>query len=670
MKLGIFILQYNQTHLTAEMLKVIPEAIVIDNGSSDQFSFKNVIYNGSNLGFTSGFMIAVKKNLKKYDAFWLMNNDIVITRQAVDRVYKLAERTDFFTPSYNCWATEVQNKGTGKLRSTGFMEFCAPVISRKVFEKIGLWDEDYSLGYGVEWDFCYRARQAGFKIQVDDGSEFYHLGHQTSAKLPGELSKHEQTANAEKERVMIKKYGRDWFKILCEGLNMSTDVGRVTIYTTIFGSYANLKPVKPQNIPVDWICVTDQQGDSRGWTVVRPEFPRKDLNPRLRAKYFKMFPWEAGIRGISIYIDGSIEIKSDMFAEHCLRNLRQDILLHKHGFCHNNQEEIRESRKLKKYDGEPLEAQVKSYLRSGFIDGNHYSCGVLVRKDTPTVRMLMSQWWEENIKWSFHDQISLPYVFWKNNFEPSVFKHDIDSEYIDIFWHDNNKKEPVKAPEKKKPVIDEKLISVLMPCRIDDHEILRDAIRSIQRQTYANWELLIVDDGCGYVVKNYLKNISDTRIRVFENEGRGLPAALNTGIKKALGWLIVRMDGDDIAKPELLKCQSEMFVNGVNICGCQIEGFGGGNFTTKHPERVTRKEAKTFQNFWFVNHPGIAYKTEFIKRFMYADFYPEDYELWIRILKTGETIYNNKKSLVRYRVSNKKQPKDYVEKLEKLRKTL
>lgn len=671
MSLGIFILQYNQTALTANLLKVIPEAIVIDNGSTEDFDFgkTKIIRHGSNLGFTAGFMKGIWKYLDKYDSFWLMNNDITITREAVEQVKETAKTVDFFTPSYNCWATVMHNKCEG-LRDVGFMEFCAPVISRKVFEVVGLWDSNFSMGYGVEWDFCYRARQKGFKIYVDDRAEFYHIGHRTASKVHGTLTEYDRLANEEKEKVLFKKYGSEWFKILCEGLDLSMDFGRITVYTSIFGGYAKLKPIKKQNVQVEWACVTDQPMKASGWKFVCPKFPRKDLHPRMRAKFFKMFPWEAGILGTSIYIDGSIEVVSEMFVENCIRNLQKDLLLYKHHFCHSNTDEVRESRKLKKYEAEPLEAQVNEYHRSGFEDKEHYSGGVLVRRDTPEIRKLMADWWHENIKWTFHDQISLPYVLWLNNYKPSVFKESINNEYIKIFWHDDHKPEPV-AKAVVKPVVktDEKLVTVLMPCKINDHEILRDAIRSIQRQIYTNWELLIVDDGCGQFVKSYLRQLTDSRIRVIPNMGVGLPSALNTGIRQAKGWLIVRMDADDIAKPELVRSQVAM-MGDKNVCGCQLEAFGGAVFSTHHPERVDRKTAKSFLNFWFINHPGVAYRADFIRRYMYAEFYPEDYELWVRILKDGETIYNNPKSLMRYRSKGKVQPGDYKQKLEILRKTL
>ena len=91
------------------------------------------------------------------------------------------------------------------------------------------------------------------------------------------------------------------------------------------------------------------------------------------------------------------------------------------------------------------------------------------------------------------------------------------------------------------------LISILIPFK-NTESYLADCLNSIVKQSYSNWELLIVDDGStdtSYeVVKHYTTN--ESRIHLFRNEGRGIIEALRTAYTHAKGTFITRMDSDDL----------------------------------------------------------------------------------------------------------------------------
>ena len=86
------------------------------------------------------------------------------------------------------------------------------------------------------------------------------------------------------------------------------------------------------------------------------------------------------------------------------------------------------------------------------------------------------------------------------------------------------------------------------------------AIASIRRQTLAEWELVVVDDGSTDDTGNLLAVAArqDTRIRVIHQPAEGLVAALNTGLAAARGPLIARMDADDESHPERLTRQKAL----------------------------------------------------------------------------------------------------------------
>ncbi|RHB60570.1 glycosyltransferase [[Clostridium] symbiosum] len=85
---------------------------------------------------------------------------------------------------------------------------------------------------------------------------------------------------------------------------------------------------------------------------------------------------------------------------------------------------------------------------------------------------------------------------------------------------------------------------------------IREAVESVRKQTYKNWELLIVDDCSSDNTKKTIQEISDERIRFFENpDNRGAAYSRNFAIQKARGRWIAFLDSDDIWKPEKLERQ-------------------------------------------------------------------------------------------------------------------
>lgn len=97
------------------------------------------------------------------------------------------------------------------------------------------------------------------------------------------------------------------------------------------------------------------------------------------------------------------------------------------------------------------------------------------------------------------------------------------------------------------------MISVIVPV-YNVEPYLRQCIDSILAQTYADFELILVDDGspdnCGVICDEYARR--DSRIRVIHQENGGLSAARNAGIDIATGAYISFVDSDDWVHPEYL----------------------------------------------------------------------------------------------------------------------
>ena len=108
---------------------------------------------------------------------------------------------------------------------------------------------------------------------------------------------------------------------------------------------------------------------------------------------------------------------------------------------------------------------------------------------------------------------------------------------------------------------------------------LPEAVDSICRQTYSNWELILWDDGSTdgtfALAKQYEAEYPD-KIRAFhDTENHKLSHALNQCLRYAEGELVARMDGDDISMPERLEKQVRFLQEHpeIDLVGTQMKRF-------------------------------------------------------------------------------------------------
>lgn len=105
-------------------------------------------------------------------------------------------------------------------------------------------------------------------------------------------------------------------------------------------------------------------------------------------------------------------------------------------------------------------------------------------------------------------------------------------------------------------------------------------MRSVKRQTYEDWELIVVDDASNDNTQNVVSSFNDSRVQyVRHNVNRGGSAARNTGIRRAMGRYVLMLDDDDEIKPRHLKilnnkmnCLQEEW--GVVYTGMEVEKNG------------------------------------------------------------------------------------------------
>jgi glycosyltransferase involved in cell wall biosynthesis len=163
------------------------------------------------------------------------------------------------------------------------------------------------------------------------------------------------------------------------------------------------------------------------------------------------------------------------------------------------------------------------------------------------------------------------------------------------------------------------------------------AIQSILNQTFADWELLVIDDGSRDGTVGIVRDYSDFRIRIFSDGAhKGLVARLNEGIALSRGKYFARMDGDDVSYPERLAAQVEHLAQHpeIDLLGGGVLVFGhGGNLLGMRKAPMTHESicSRPWKGF-YLTHPTWMGRTEWFREHRYCPraLRCEDQELLLR----------------------------------------
>lgn len=198
-------------------------------------------------------------------------------------------------------------------------------------------------------------------------------------------------------------------------------------------------------------------------------------------------------------------------------------------------------------------------------------------------------------------------------------------------------------------------ITVLMPVFNAEHD-LHDAIVSILRQSFEDFEFLIIDDGSKDRSVEIISSFKDPRIRLERNEiNLGLVATLNKGLHIARGAYIARMDADDFSDSNRFTEQIQLLEEyGADIVGCHFDVIDRcGNFLRNIQVPIT-PEAFTvcLANTVPFAHGSVMIRKSFLVENNLAygpGLYSEDYDLWMRMYEKGAIFKNCDSTLFRYR---------------------
>lgn len=196
------------------------------------------------------------------------------------------------------------------------------------------------------------------------------------------------------------------------------------------------------------------------------------------------------------------------------------------------------------------------------------------------------------------------------------------------------------------------MISVIMPV-YNSEKYLREAIESILKQTYKDFEFIIINDGSTDSSLNIIKEYEgiDKRIKVLSRENRGLIYTLNEGLRISKNKYIVRMDSDDISTIDRFKKQVEYMEKNKNIdlSGGRIKLFGNDDVYSKNKSLNAEfdiykdkvNEDLIIKNGCSVVHGTFIFRKEIIDQLSGYDSrykFAEDLYFQIKLLEGGKHI--------------------------------
>jgi glycosyltransferase involved in cell wall biosynthesis len=180
------------------------------------------------------------------------------------------------------------------------------------------------------------------------------------------------------------------------------------------------------------------------------------------------------------------------------------------------------------------------------------------------------------------------------------------------------------------------LISVVIPT-YNRCTFLKEALTSVQEQSYAPIEMIVVDDGSTDGTEKMLGQLSFP-LTILRQPNRGVSAARNAGIRAAHGELIALLDSDDYWLPEKIEHQVRLFQDRPEAMICQTEEIWIRNGRRVNPRRRHAKHGgMIFERtlpLCLISPSAVMLRRGLLDEVgLFDERLPacEDYDLWLRI---------------------------------------
>ena len=186
-------------------------------------------------------------------------------------------------------------------------------------------------------------------------------------------------------------------------------------------------------------------------------------------------------------------------------------------------------------------------------------------------------------------------------------------------------------------------VSVVIATR-NRRQFLSEAIATVQEQTFADWELIVVDDASTDDTVSYLNTLRDARIRVITQAVHGeRSAARNAGLADAGSEFIMFLDDDDVLRAKTLTSLVETLraqPDAAAAAGaCRILQANGDSIKVYHPAKACKRVIWRELLFgWWANSGQNLYRTALVREvggFNQSLSSCEDRNLWLAVARSA-----------------------------------
>jgi glycosyltransferase involved in cell wall biosynthesis len=210
---------------------------------------------------------------------------------------------------------------------------------------------------------------------------------------------------------------------------------------------------------------------------------------------------------------------------------------------------------------------------------------------------------------------------------------------------------------------DSPLISIGMPAH-NAERYVGAAIESVLRQTFGDWELIIINDGSTDATAERIASYRDPRIRWFSQENLGPPAAYNRALAQSRGRYFAILNADDVCYPDRLESQLRFYEGGgprvlfspVDFIDAEGNAVTGEHFLSGRFPAEPHTRAETVERFFtrgnFFSTPTLFTERKILLEaglFHPALFTLQDFDMWVRLVKKHDLVPLPKPT-VQYRI--------------------
>ena len=198
------------------------------------------------------------------------------------------------------------------------------------------------------------------------------------------------------------------------------------------------------------------------------------------------------------------------------------------------------------------------------------------------------------------------------------------------------------------------LVSIIMPA-YNSEDFIAEAIETVRKQTYENWELIIVDDQSSDITYQIIKDysIEDTRIKQDQLEvNSGAASARNRAVELAKGTFIAFLDSDDLWRPNKLELQINFMIeNDYAFTSTDYDKIDDEGKSLNH---TVKSFPKLDYDGLLRECPGnstVIYNAEKLGKYKIPQIKKRnDYLMWLQVIKKSKDLYGLQETLTSHRI--------------------